>query len=241
MASLDKKSPIPLYYQLYSLILNRIKMGELKPGDMLPTEISLLGEYNVSRATVRQAILDLARNGYVIREKSKGTFVKDYSNNVRYADRVKGFSAISSQGTTIPLTSHVLEKKVAIPPKPIREALRLQEGEEAFYLKRIRYIRDEANTFVEDWIPYKLCAGIENEHFTNASLYHILEEKYNIIPHHAFRTFECSCATTEEQIQKLEIKNNLPLLRCESKVYDSNDDPVEFYIALIKGKYTVQE
>lgn len=241
MSALDKNSPVPLYYQLYLLLLNQIKTGELKPGDMLPTEISLVKEHNVSRATVRQAILDLAKNGYVVREKSKGTFVKDYSNNVRYKDRVRGFSAVSSQGRTIPLTSHVLDQKVIIPAKPIREALGLQEGEKAFYLKRIRYIRDEANTFVEGWIPYKLCSGIEDENFTNASLYDILEEKYNIIPHHAVRTFECSCATTEEQILKLEIKNNSPLLRCESRVYDSNNEPVEFYIALIKGKYTVQE
>ena len=69
MATLEKNSPIPLYYQLYTILLNRIKMGELQPGDMLPTEVSLVEEYNVSRATVRQAILDLARNGYVVREK----------------------------------------------------------------------------------------------------------------------------------------------------------------------------
>lgn len=163
-----KKLSDPLYYQLYTILLNRIKMGELQPGDMLPTEVSLVEEYNVSRATVRQAILDLARNGYVVREKSKGTFVKDFSNTVGYKDRVKGFTAISSQGGTIPLTSKVLEKAVVIPPKPVREALQLKEGERAFYLRRIRYIRDEANTFVEDWLPYKICEGIEQEHFTNA-------------------------------------------------------------------------
>ena len=241
MATLEKNSPIPLYYQLYTILLNRIKMGELQPGDMLPTEVSLVEEYNVSRATVRQAILDLARNGYVVREKSKGTFVKDFSNTVGYKDRVKGFTAISSQGGTIPLTSKVLEKAVVIPPKPVREALQLKEGERAFYLRRIHYIRDEANTFVEDWLPYKICEGIEQEHFTNASMYQILEERYGIIPHHAVRTFECSCADTEEQIRELEIRKHTALLRCESKVYDASDAPIEYYVALINGKYTVQE
>lgn len=241
MCSLDRNSPIPLYYQLYSLLLNKIKTKDLKPGDMLPTEVYLMEKYNVSRATVRQAILDLARNGYVSRIKSKGTFVKDFSHNVHYEQRVKGFTAISSQGDTIPLTSTVLDKGVLIPPKPISEALELKEGEKVFYIKRIRYIRGEPNTFVEDWLPYRICPGIEDEDFTNASLYRKLEEKYNVIPHHAIRTFECSCATTKEQIQSLRIKNNSPLLRCESKVYDANNRPVEFYVALINGKYTVQE
>lgn len=240
MTALDKNSPIPLYYQLYSLLLNRIKEGELRPGDMLPTEISLVDEYKVSRATVRQAILDLSRQGYVVREKSKGTFVKDYSNNVGYSGRIKSFTAISSQGGTIQLTSHVLDKKVVLPPKSVAEALKLGDGEKAFYLKRVRYIRGEVNTFVEDWLPYKICEGIEKEHFTDASLYKILEEKYGIIPHKAIRTFDCSNASTEEQMRELEIRNNTPLLRCESWVYDENDRPIEYYIALIKGRYTVQ-
>ena len=241
MQPLDKTSPVPLYYQLYTILLNQIKAGELQPGDMLPTEISLVEQYNVSRATERQAILDLARNGYVVREKSKGTFVKDFSNNVGYKERVKGFTAISSRGGTIPLTSKVLAKSVLVPPRPIREALELKEGELAFYLKRIRYIRDEANTFVEDWLPYSICPGIEEEHFTNASLYEILEKKYGVIPHHAIRTFDCACADTEEQIRELEIKKHAGILRCESRVYDENNRPVEYYMALINGKYTVQE
>lgn len=240
MSTLDKNSPIPLYYQLYSLLLKRITMGELKPGDMLPTEIALVKEYGVSRATVRQAILDLARNGYVVREKSKGTFVRDFSNNAAYGGRVKGFTATLSEGEAIPLTSRVLDKRVLAPPGPVAEALGLRENEEAFYLKRIRYIRSVATTFVEDWIPYKRCPEIEKEHFTDASLYRILAEKYNIVPQHAVRTFECSWATTEEQTETLEIEDNSALLRCEGKVYDANDDPVEFYVALIKGKYTVR-
>ncbi len=241
MASLDRTSPIPLYYQLYSILLNRIKVGELKPGDMLPTELEMVKEYGVSRATVRQAILDLARNGYVVREKSKGSFVKDYSNNVGYANRVRGFTAISNQGGTIPLASRVLDKQVVVPPRAIADALKLGEGEKAFYLKRVRYIRDEANTFVEDWIPYKLCPGIEKEHFTDASLYAILEEKYGIIPRHAVRTFDCICAMTEEQMRSLEVKKQTPLLHCESSVYGSDNEPIEYYSALIKGKYTVHE
>lgn len=242
MSNLDKNSPIPLYYQIYSTLLRQIEAGELKPGDMLPTETSLIVEYNVSRATVRQAILDLARNGYVVREKSKGTFVRDYTHTVGYADRLKGFSARSSQGGTIALSSKVLEKSVLIPPKNVREALRLEPEEKVFYLRRIRYIRGEASTYAEDWLPYKLCPGIEKEHFTDASLYEILDVKYHVIPHHAVRTFECSMASTEEQIRVLELdRNNAAILRCESWVYDQKDEPVEYYTALIKGKFTVQE
>lgn len=241
MAMLDRNSPIPLYYQLYSILLNQIKNGDYKPGDMLPTEISIVEEYNVSRATVRQAVLDLMRNGYVTREKSRGTFVRDYSNTVGYSGYAKYFSAYSSKGGQIPLSSVVLEQSVFEAPKALREILRLEEGDRVFYLKRVRYINGEVNTFVEDWLPYKFCEGIETIDFSNeASLYKVLEERYHIVPNHSTRVFESSCATTSEEIQNLEIRKNTSLLRCEGSVFFGNDTPLEYYIALIKGKYTVR-
>lgn len=241
MATLDRNSPIPLYYQLYTILLNQIKSGEYKPGDMLPTEIAIVEEYNVSRATVRQAVLDLMRNGYVVREKSRGTFVKDYSDTVGYSGYAKYFSAFSSKGGRIPLNSVVLAKSVVVPPKTVQEFLKLEPGEKAFYLKRLRYINGEVNTFVEDWLPYKYCEGIEDRDFSNeASLYKILEEDYHIVPNHSTRTFESACATTNEEIQSLEIRKNTALLRCEGCVLFRNDLPLEYYVALIKGKYTVR-
>ena len=38
-----------------------------------------------------------------------------------------------------------------------------------------------------------------------------------------------------------QIEKHTALLRCESKVYDASDAPIEYYVALINGKYTVQE
>lgn len=241
MAALDKNSPVPLYYQLYTLLLNQIEEGTLKPGDMLPTEKALIEQYGVSRATVRQAILDLGRKGYVVREKSKGTFVQDFNKNVTYKDRVKGFTAISQDMGVIALSTKALEQRVVDPPKLVREALKLEEGEKVFYLKRVRSIQGEPNTFVEDWLPYRICIGIEKENFTDASLYQILEEKFGVIPHHATRIFECSNAETKEQIRELNIPKNAALLRCTSYVYNEKDEPVEYYVAVINGKYTVKE
>lgn len=46
------------------------------PTAKLPTENELCTKYNVSRITVRKAILDLVEEGYLIRQQGKGTFVK---------------------------------------------------------------------------------------------------------------------------------------------------------------------
>ena len=44
----------PLWSQLYDILESRILNGEYKEGEVLPSEMSLMEEFGVSRVTVRQ-------------------------------------------------------------------------------------------------------------------------------------------------------------------------------------------
>jgi len=73
--SIDRNSPIPIYYQLKLLIQEQIKRGEWRPGDKVPTEAELCERYEISRTPVRQALLELVREGVLTRRAGRGTFV----------------------------------------------------------------------------------------------------------------------------------------------------------------------
>jgi len=73
---LNRHSFVPLYQQIKSLLLDRIEHGELAVGDVIPSEARLGAAFEVSRLTVRQALYELRVEGYVIREKGRGTFVR---------------------------------------------------------------------------------------------------------------------------------------------------------------------
>ncbi len=75
MPDIDHSHPIPLYYQLKTLLKGQIESGELRPGDKLPTESELCERYQVSRTPVRQALLELANEGLLIRKAGRGTFI----------------------------------------------------------------------------------------------------------------------------------------------------------------------
>ena len=75
--SLFKSSSTPLYAQLKDSIKQAIKNGQLKPNDKLPTEEELCEEFRISRPVVRQAYKELLDENYIIRFKSRGTFVKE--------------------------------------------------------------------------------------------------------------------------------------------------------------------
>jgi DNA-binding GntR family transcriptional regulator len=72
---LNRQSFVPLYQQIKDLLLARIEHGELAIGDVIPSEAQLGAAFQVSRLTVRQALYELRVEGYIIREKGRGTFV----------------------------------------------------------------------------------------------------------------------------------------------------------------------
>ncbi|MCA9909905.1 MAG: GntR family transcriptional regulator, partial [Anaerolineae bacterium] len=67
---LQQNSPVPLYFQIQEELRARIEDGDLTPGSMLPTEAELSARYDVSRATVREALRLLAERGLI--EKRHG-------------------------------------------------------------------------------------------------------------------------------------------------------------------------
>ena len=72
----------PIYKQLIDEILAKIRSGELRPGEKLPTERSLAQQLYVSRGTIKKAYKELERQGYIYTSAGLGTFVSEIDTNV---------------------------------------------------------------------------------------------------------------------------------------------------------------
>lgn len=62
--------------QLYGQILEQIVSGALKEGDKLPSENQICQAFQVSRPTVREALMRLHADGLVTTRQGSGTFVQ---------------------------------------------------------------------------------------------------------------------------------------------------------------------
>lgn len=71
----DPENPLPLYFQVYQSLLERIQQGEFPPGSFLPPERQLTEDYGVSRITAIKALDELAKGHYVKRQQGRGTVV----------------------------------------------------------------------------------------------------------------------------------------------------------------------
>lgn len=65
----------PLYKQIQEYIKERIRTGELRPGDRIPSEKELAEQFHVSQITSKNAVIKLADEGVLVRHQGKGTFV----------------------------------------------------------------------------------------------------------------------------------------------------------------------
>jgi GntR family transcriptional regulator len=235
---INRNNPIPLYYQLMQELRQMIETGELKPGDTIPTESELMERYDLSRATVRQAVLHLAQEGYVRRLKARGTFVNTPPEKPQFIGTLKGFAEEMKQ-KGLSFATKVLEKKVIPSPLHVAEKLHIPSSDPVFYLKRLRFIQNEPVLIAESHLPWKLCRGIEDEDFEVRSLYEVLKKKYDIALSSGRREFEPVLPCSDEEIRLLKITSRTPILGVESVVYSRNNIPVEYVEIKMKGKFIV--
>jgi DNA-binding LacI/PurR family transcriptional regulator len=72
---LDRDSAVPLYLQVRDALRSEILEGEYQDGDRFHGEADLVQKFGVARGTVRQALDLLEREGFLRRERGRGTFV----------------------------------------------------------------------------------------------------------------------------------------------------------------------
>lgn len=75
---IDPRQPIPIYFQLKTLLLEDILSGRYGPDTRLPTEHELCALYGISRTPVTRALSELADEGVILRHRKRGSFVNPH-------------------------------------------------------------------------------------------------------------------------------------------------------------------
>ena len=102
-----RRKPRSLAQELVTVLTERIRSGQLKRGDKLPTESQIMAEEGVSRTVVREAISRLQAAGQVETRHGIGTFVLD-------APATGGFRIDPATVVTLREVLAVLELRIAL-------------------------------------------------------------------------------------------------------------------------------
>jgi len=80
--TIDPVSFEPVYRQLARILRDQIRSGELRAGVTVGSEASLSQRFGVGRDAVRDALAALRKEGLVITERGRGTFVRGPAEHV---------------------------------------------------------------------------------------------------------------------------------------------------------------
>ena len=83
---ISQTDPRPLYLQVKEQIRHRIAVGELKPGEEIPSIRALAASIQVSVITIKRAYLELEHEGVIQARQGRGSFV---SEDVQLGDSLK--------------------------------------------------------------------------------------------------------------------------------------------------------
>lgn len=230
---LNKNVPIPLYFQLYEILKDKIESGELNAGDLLPSERELSEKYDISRPTVRQALKELVNEGYLVREKGKGSFVAKPKINYGFIQRLTTFYEDMEEKGYYTKTK-ILKQKIVQPRKAISRKLQIDEDEKIVFLSRVRYIENEPIVTVMNHIPYKLCPDLVDEDLKNKSLYNIMAKEYDLKPYRAKITLEPIVAS-EYDTEHLKVRKGAPLLLMTNVTYTREETIMDYFESRFRG------
>lgn len=230
--TLDRASMVPLYYQLKEQIYEQIKSGELKSGDLLPSESELCETYKLSRGTVRQAINMLAEKGYVVRERGKGTCVRRPSLNHDLLGDYSFGLGIKRQGLT--LKTQTLLVEVIPGKKSVTDRLQLDKKANVIHLIRIRWADDEPWIYEETYLEADSYPGLEDYDFDKDLLTDILVEKYHVNLTQVSAYVEPTIINAK-YAELLQIKEGLPALVMDRVIFQEGNLPAFYSHALIRG------
>lgn len=229
MKQIDRENPQKLYVQAFDILKGKIEGGEWPIDSQIPTEEELCRIYNVSKATIRFAVLELVRQGYLTRQQGRGTFV---------CKRIipQGLSMSTSfrelmMETGIDFTTEVMAQTVMMPVDDIDLKLNVPEDKHLIYIKRLRKVAGEPVLLQESYIPHDICPGLLHEDVAANSLLELLEKKYGVKISKVQDYMEVTFPTADES-KLLGLPAGSPALLMEQHFY-SGDEQV-MYMRSIK-------
>jgi GntR family transcriptional regulator len=171
--TIDRESQEKLYVQMYSIIREKIERKEWAPGSQIPTEDELCRIHDVSKATVRMAIAELVRAGYLRKHQGKGTFVSPSLPDLGVTMKTKLTEDMFGKGVTV--RKEILMRGTTVPPVDVQTHLR-SDGE-VYYVLCKRVVNGEPAYLEETFVPLHVVPEIDDVELCQTPLYDLLQQK----------------------------------------------------------------
>jgi DNA-binding GntR family transcriptional regulator len=216
------------YQILYKRLKQEILADVYQVGSVLPSENELCATANLSRSTVRQALGQLEKEGYIFKQKGKGSIVKSKSRALNLLS-FQGFSSMveSSRQSTLGLQEPQLQPW----PSPFLFMLsELEQGAGCIYFSRVRCIDNLPVMYERTYLPNLNLPRFTRLFKLEDSFFEFLGKVYQVEIVGMDQSI-WAIAAAEEVAAQLGLKPGAPVLKISRK-YFTNRPHLHLYSLL---------
>ncbi len=209
----------PLYRQIQADLKEKITSSLFEEGGLLPSENELCESYQTTRMTIRQALNELVKEGYITRHHGKGTTVSASRKSLGLLS-FKGWTEVvvasDRHGKTFLLDS----PKIVSCDASIFGTLMDKKSEEFIFIKRLRMVEESPMIYEETFIPNLHLPNFLDEPLLEGSIFRTLLIKYHIDVQSM--TQEVRAIACDKKVAKLlKIKPKTPIIHLLRKYHTS--------------------
>ena len=221
---LDRKSPIPVYHQIASDIIDRISLGEWEIGEQLPSTAVLLAEYSVSPLTLRSALQYLEDSQLIFRHQGKGTFLR---NTPKPFVEELSLPGTKNKGGKAANTPKIIEWRLdEAPDIHLQQIFALQSLGHFIFLRRLFIRKDKLLGLNDVWFPSDMIPDLMEKGLLDSSITVTLEKRYGYHVVNVENYIE-SAKLSANEATLLEVPLDSPVLRIYSAYYLEDGRMVE--------------
>src|SRR5690606_11873866 len=231
----------PKFISISETIIEKIKSGELLPGDRLPSENALIRQYAGSNTTARKSPLEIESRGWAQRIKGKGTFVLNRTPGQRLL-RTLGSIDATRRGFKESLEAEGFKpKNIVLEKTVLQHGLSTEISGKHYIIEgpvlKIHQLRYADETLLKDEIKYismNLCPKIQTVS-TDISHFKIYEEKYRLKITDIKQNLSAVILNPEDGSNHFETARPIPAFALDSVVICHHDTVVEMEKSFYRG------
>jgi DNA-binding GntR family transcriptional regulator len=220
--SLDRSSPVPLYFQVAEQFERAILDGTIAPGERIDNEVALAQRLGLSRPTMRQAIQVLVDKGMLVRKRGVGTQV--VHGKIRRSVELTSLHDDLSAAGQKPRTEVIAVGRVAADEDVARE-LQLTKGADVWSLERLRFVDRQPLAHMHNYLPVDV-VDLDEIDLSETGLYAHLRAS-GVVMRVARQRIGARGASVDEA-RLLGERKGAPLLTMQRTAYDNAGRAVEY-------------
>lgn len=212
----------PQHQRIREALKQQIQRGEFPQGSQLPSENDLSARFGTTRMTVRQALGDLVREGFIERQHGKGSFVKSERQALGLLS-FRGFSDVVGETHHAVRTEFLQEPYRADWPHPFFYPLAAEEmAGGCLVLERLRLAGTDPVMLETSYLPAPGLDDLLTEGLVDGSLFKTLSVRHGLGIRALDQTLR-AVAATPEQARIFGCKKATPLVYVERRYTTTRD------------------